>query len=89
MAYIRHIPPSRAAGRLAHVYKEIRAEVPRVPNLIQVFSLRPETMVCMYRGWMATMCGGTLPRQTKELIALATARAGKWAHVDFVPSRFV
>ncbi|MEE8311931.1 MAG: carboxymuconolactone decarboxylase family protein [Candidatus Binatia bacterium] len=77
MAHIRHIPPSRAAGRLAQVYKEIRAEVPRVPNLIQVFSLRPETMVCMYRGWMATMCGGTLPRQTKELIALATARAGK------------
>jgi len=77
MANIRHIPPSRAAGRLAHVYKEIRAEVPRVPNLIQVFSLRPETMVCMYRGWMATMCGGTLPRQTKELVALATSSAGK------------
>mgnify|MGYP002392560533 CR=1 FL=1 len=43
MAYIRHIPPSEACGRLAHVYREIRAEVPRVPNLIQVFSLRPET----------------------------------------------
>jgi alkylhydroperoxidase family enzyme len=76
MAFIRHIPPSRAAGRLAQVYKEIRTELPRVPNLIQVFSLRPESMVWMYRGWMATMSGGTLPRQVKELVALGTARAG-------------
>jgi hypothetical protein len=31
MAYIRHIPPSEACGRLAHVYREIRAEF-RVPT---------------------------------------------------------
>jgi uncharacterized peroxidase-related enzyme len=44
---------------------------------MQVFSLRPETMECMYRGWLATMCSGSLSRQTKELLALAVSKAGK------------
>jgi len=77
MAFIRHIPPSRASGRLAQVYKEIRSELPRVPNLMQVFSLRPETMENMYRGWLATMRSGPLSRQTKELLALAVSKAGR------------
>lgn len=75
MAYIRHIPPSRAGGRLAHVYREIRNEVPRVPNLMQVFSLRPETMEGIYRSWLSCMWNGRLPRQTKELLAVAVSQA--------------
>ena len=74
MAYIRHIPPSRASGRLAHIYREIRNEVPRVPNLMQVFSLRPETMRSIYRSWLASMWNGTVPRQTKELVAVAVSK---------------
>ncbi len=77
MAYIRHIPPSRACGRLAQVYREIRAEVPRVPNLLQVFSLRAETMEGMYRGWLATMYAGRVARTTRELVALTVSKAAK------------
>jgi len=75
MAYIRHIPPSQACGRLAHVYREIRAEVPRVPNLMQVFSLRPETMESVYRLWLASMWNGQLSRQSKEMLAVVVSRA--------------
>jgi uncharacterized peroxidase-related enzyme len=75
MAYIRHIPPSQACGRLAHVYREIRTDVPRVPNLMQVFSLRPETMESIYRTWLASMWNGRLPRQTKELMAVVVSKA--------------
>jgi uncharacterized peroxidase-related enzyme len=77
MAYIRHIPPSEACGRLAHVYREIRSEVPRVPQLIQVFSLRPETMESIHRHWLSAMWVGRLPRQTKELVAMVVSRAAK------------
>ncbi|HET9062215.1 MAG TPA: carboxymuconolactone decarboxylase family protein [Candidatus Binatia bacterium] len=77
MAYIRHIPPSEACGRLAHVYREIRAEVPRVPNLIQVFSLRPETMESIHRHWLSAMWVGRVPRRTKELMAMVVSKAAK------------
>ncbi|MGR9093408.1 MAG: carboxymuconolactone decarboxylase family protein [Gammaproteobacteria bacterium] len=77
MAFIRHIPPSEAAGRLAHVYREIRAEVPRVPNLMQVFSLRPETMESIYHSWLASMWNGKVDRRTKELLAVAISRIAR------------
>lgn len=77
MAYIRHIPPSEACGRLAHVYREIRSEVPRVPQLIQVFSLRPETMESIHRHWLSAMWVGRVPRQTKELMAMVVSKAAK------------
>lgn len=75
MAYIRHISPAQAAGRLAHVYQEIRAEIPRVPRLMQAFSLRPETMEGVYRAWLSCMWNGSLARRTKELIAMVVSRA--------------
>lgn len=75
VAFIRHIPPSEARGRLAHVYSEIRSEVPRVPNLMQVFSLRPETMTDIYRSWLSSMWNGRVPRRTKELLAVAVSKA--------------
>lgn len=77
VAYIRHIAPAQAGGRLAQVYREIRGEVPRVPNLMQVFSLRPETMEGVYRLWIAMMWSGRTPRQLKELLAVVIARAAR------------
>ena len=74
MAYIRHIPPAHASGRLAHVYREVRAEVPRVPNLIQVFSLRPEIMESVYRSWLSIMWSGRVPRRLKEMLAIVTSK---------------
>jgi uncharacterized peroxidase-related enzyme len=73
MAYIRHIPPSQAGGRLAQVYREVRAEVPRVPNFLQAFSLRPETMEGAYRHWLALMWSRRVPRQLKEMIAVCVS----------------
>jgi len=77
MAYIRHIAPSQAGGRLAQVYKEVRSEVPRVPNLMQVFSLRPETMEGVYRHWIALMWSPRVSRQIKEMIAVCVAEASR------------
>ncbi|HEY2775105.1 MAG TPA: carboxymuconolactone decarboxylase family protein [Candidatus Binatia bacterium] len=77
MAYIRHIAPSQAGGRLAQVYKEVRAEVPRVPNLLQVFSLRPETMEGVYRHWMALMWSRRISRQLKEMLAVCVSVAAR------------
>lgn len=77
MAWIRHIPPARAGGRLAGVYREIRSEVARVPNLMQVFSLRPETMEGLYRSWLSSMWNGSVDRQTRELMAIAVARSAR------------
>ena len=73
VAFIRHIPPSEARGRLAHVYREIRSDVPRVPNLMQVFSLRPETMTGIYRSWLSSMWIVRVPRRSKELLAVAVS----------------
>ncbi len=77
MAYIRYIPPSRAAGRLAQVYREVREEVPRVPNFLQLLSLRPEILASIYHSWLAIMWNGRVPRTTKEAIAVAVARAAR------------
>lgn len=73
MAYIRHIAPSQAGGRLAQVYREVRSEVPRVPNLLQVFSLRPETMEGVYRHWIALMWSPRTSRQLKEILAVSVS----------------
>lgn len=73
MAYIRQIAPSQAGGRLAQVYREVRTEVPRVPNLLQVFSLRPETMEGVYRHWVALMWSRRVPRQLKEMLAVCVS----------------
>jgi uncharacterized peroxidase-related enzyme len=77
MAFIRHIAPSQAGGRLAQVYREVRTEVPRVPNLLQVFSLRPETMEGVYRHWIALMWSRRIPRQLKEMIAVSVSVAAR------------
>lgn len=80
MAYIRHIAPSQAGGRLAQVYREVRAEVPRVPNLLQAFSLRPETMEGVYRHWIALMWSRRTPRQLKEIIAVCVSDAARCSY---------
>ncbi len=77
MAYIRHIAPSQAGGRLAQVYREVRTEVPRVPNLLQVFSLRPETMEGVYRHWIALMWSRRVSRQLKETLAVCVSVAAR------------
>jgi uncharacterized peroxidase-related enzyme len=77
MAHIRHIPPAHASGRLAQVYREVRTEVPRVPNLIQVFSLRPEIMETVYRSWLSIMWSKRVPRRLKEMIAVTASKAAQ------------
>jgi uncharacterized peroxidase-related enzyme len=59
------------------VYREVRAEVPRVPNLVQLFSLRPETMECVYRSWLAIMWNGRVPRELKEMVAVVVSKTTK------------
>lgn len=60
---------------MAEVYRDIRRDVPRVPNLMQVFSLRPETMEGVHQSWLSMMWTGRVPRRTKELVAVAVSKA--------------
>lgn len=62
---------------MAQVYREVRSEVPRVPNFLQVFSLRPETMEGVYRHWLALMWSRRTSRQLKEILAVCVAVAAR------------
>lgn len=46
-----------------------------MPGLLQVFSLRPETMESIHRHWLSAMWVGRVPRQAKELMAVVVAKA--------------
>jgi len=77
MPRIRMIAPSRASGELAAAYREVREYMPRVGKLVQICSVRPEWVRLTGSNMIFTMEAGTLPRLDKELLAVATSRAGR------------
>ena len=77
MARIRIIPPRGARGELAEAYREVRGYMPRVGKLVQICSVRPEWVSLTGRNMLFTMETGTLPRQDKELLAVATSTVGR------------
>lgn len=44
---------------------------------MQVFSLRPETLVGVYHSWLSMMWAGAVPRRTKELAAVVVSKAAR------------
>lgn len=78
MAFIQVVPPRKATGETALVYRYM-AEVGGgnlVGKIVQIFSLRPGSMRRMIRSWELAMWMGDEPRSTRELVAAAVSRLG-------------
>lgn len=76
MAFIATIPPARATGEAAAVYRYM-AEVggaDLVGKIVQLFSLRPASMRRMIRSWELAMWVGDEPRAMRETVAAAVSR---------------
>jgi alkylhydroperoxidase family enzyme len=76
MAFIETISPRGATGETADAYR-FMAEVTgsTMPaKIVQVFSLRPESMRRMIRTWELSQWAGAEPRTTRELVAAAVSR---------------
>jgi hypothetical protein len=76
MAFIETVRPGKATGETAEVYKYM-ARVgghEMVPNIVQIFSLRPGSTRMMIRRWELTMWMGDEPRQMREMVASAVSR---------------
>ncbi len=76
MPYIQTIPPQRADGETAEVYRRME-EVggsSKIANIVQLFSLRPLSMQRMIRSWELAMWSGDEPRTNRELVAAAVSR---------------
>jgi hypothetical protein len=76
MAYIETIPPAKAMGETAEVYRFMEAVggSNRVANIVQLFSLRAASMRRMIRSWELGMWCGDEPRTNRELLAAAVSR---------------
>jgi hypothetical protein len=76
MAYIKTIPPRVAAGQLAEAYQYMAqmCGYHRIPHVIQVFSLRPESMKRLIRVWELGMWMTEEPRAMLEMVAAAVSR---------------
>ncbi len=73
MAWIRTIPEEQAVERLAEIYAGIKNDphfMGRVPNVMQVFSQRPELLEHLSKvATTATFGGSRLSRVQEEMIA--------------------
>ena len=76
MAYIAVIPPGRADGELAAVYRYLGEVVGRglAARIIQMCSLRAGSMRRMVRTWEVVMWGGSEPRAWRVLTAAMVSR---------------
>ena len=71
MAFVDTIPEDDATGPAAEIYDEMRGQFGYLPNLVRVFSLRPE----VYKGWLQLNGAIKAPDQRRyELATLAAAR---------------
>jgi alkylhydroperoxidase family enzyme len=76
MAFIATIPPGRATGETAAVYRYMEevGGTRLIGKIVQLFSLRPASMRRMIRSWELTQWVGEEPRPTRELVAAAVSR---------------
>lgn len=77
MSRIGIIGPRRATGELKLAYRGVQAYMPHVGKLVQICSVRPEWVRLTGQNMLFTMEAGTLPRQDKEMLAVATSKAGR------------
>ena len=77
MPRIQMTPPRRASGELAEAYREVQTYMPHVGHLVQICSVRPEWVRLTGQNMLFTLEAGTMPRMDKELLAVATSKAGR------------
>ena len=80
MSRIKITGPREALGELAEAYREVQAYMPHVGKLVQICSVRPEWVRLTGSNMLFTLEAGTLPRQDKEMLAVATSKAGRCAY---------
>ncbi len=71
MAFIETIPAEDADGQVAEIYDGMREQFGYLPNLVRVFSLRPEA----YRGWL--QLNGAIKAHDLRRYELATLAAAR------------
>lgn len=71
MAHIETIPPERATGRLAAIYRAAIERAGRVFGILRVQSQNPATLQASLQLYMATTTSphNALPRWQRELLA--------------------
>jgi alkylhydroperoxidase family enzyme len=70
MAFVETIPEGDAAGEVAEIYDGMRGQFGYLPNLVRVFSLRPE----VYKAWLQLNGAVKAPDLRRyELATLAAA----------------
>ncbi len=77
MPFIEVIPPNKAGGETAGVYRymyDVAGGGEMVAKIVQMFSLRPGSMRRMIRTWELAMWVGTQPRTDREMIASMISR---------------
>ena len=77
MSFIHIIPPNKATGETKEAYRymaEVGGSDKNVPKVVQIFSLRPDSMRRMIRTWELGMWIGNEPRKGREMIGAAVSR---------------
>ncbi len=76
MPYIQTISPQRADAETAEVYRHMEGVggSAKIAHIVQLFSLRPASMLRMIRSWELAMWSGEEPRMNRELVAAAVSR---------------
>jgi hypothetical protein len=76
MTFIATVPPRKARGETAEVYRYMAevAGAPMVAKIVQLFSLRPASMRGMIRCWELAMWAGDEPRPMRELVGATVSR---------------
>ena len=76
MAFIETVPPGKATGETAEVYRYMAqvAGHDMVAKIVQLFSLRPGSMRRMIRSWELSNWAGSEPRAMREMVAAAVSR---------------
>ena len=77
MAFIEIVPPKRATGETAQVYRYMAGVVRgegMAARIVQLFSLRPASMRRMVRSWELSMWCAQRPRAERELLASTVSR---------------
>jgi hypothetical protein len=76
MAFIKVIPPKKATDETAEAYQYMArmGGYDKIPKIVQIFSLRPESMKRMIRKWELAMWMGDEPRSQREMVGAAVSR---------------
>lgn len=81
MPWIQIVPPEAATGQLRTTYETIVGEVGHVPNILQAFSLKPDSLLALVKLRKTLAAGGSsLGRRKEELINTAVSKMNQCNH---------